>query len=110
MTPMKGFGERMKLALTLADMTPAQLASRIEVTPQAVGRWLRDEVDDIMSHHLFNAAKAMEVDAEWLSTGSGEPRPNNGTLSFTGRLLAEKIGTKSEATQRLLNDLLDHLD
>jgi transcriptional regulator with XRE-family HTH domain len=96
--------------MELSGMKPVQLANAAGVTPQAVGRWLRGEVEDLYSVHLFHVADATQVDARWLATGQGEPRPPAGALSFTGKLLAEKIGSKSDATQRVLNDLIDQLD
>lgn len=110
MVPMDGFADRIRLALELSGMTQVQLAKAIDVSPQAIGRWLRDEVEDILAKHLFHAADATQVDPRWLATGQGEARPERGSLSFTGALLAEKIGAKSESAQRALNDLLDHLD
>lgn len=110
MRVMEGFSDRLKLAMDLSGLKPVQLASSASVTPQAVGRWLRGEVEDLYSVHLFAVADATQVDARWLATGHGEPRPAAGKLSLTGVLLAEKIGSKSEASQRVLNDLIDQLD
>lgn len=96
--------------MSLSNMSAAELARAIDVTQQAVGRWLRDEVDDVMSHHLFHAADAMKVDARWLATGQGSPRPEREGLPFVGALIAEKIGKKSESSQRLINEIIERLD
>jgi len=110
MVVMDGFSERLKVAMELSGIKPVQLAAVVGVTPQSVGKWMRGEVEDLMSNHLFSVADATQVDARWLATGQGEPRPESRGLSFVGSLLAQKIGTKTEDSQRIINEIIDRLN
>lgn len=49
----------------------ASLARETGITKGAVGQWCNGQTDHIRPLYLFDAARALRVEAEWLGTGKG---------------------------------------
>jgi transcriptional regulator with XRE-family HTH domain len=45
------------------------------VSRAAVSKWLSGKVSDLRNERLFAVAELCQVDARWLGTGAGDPRP-----------------------------------
>jgi phage repressor protein C with HTH and peptisase S24 domain len=65
-------GQRIKWAISEADMTPADLARARKVSRQAVKQWLSDETVPT-GPNLVGIAIDTDVDPQWLATGRGSP-------------------------------------
>ena len=65
---------RLQWALDHTEHTQASLAREIGISKGAVGQWASGATDHIRPAHLFDAARALRVEPEWLATGNG-PRP-----------------------------------
>ena len=113
MVVMDGFGKRIKLALERAGMNNAELARAIDVSPSTVGKWVHEEseVGKIEAQNLFDAAKVLRVDAEWLATGKGEPHPTPGSARITPEQasMLEAYDALSVQSRMTLAFLLDSL-
>ena len=79
---MSTFGERLQQALDLDGKRVADLAKRLArpdgalgTSPQSVYAALRGDTKSFSGENLLRAARYLEVDAWWLSTGHGVPRP-----------------------------------
>jgi SOS-response transcriptional repressor LexA len=70
---------RLRLAMKQSGVNQAKLAKSVGITPQAVGRWFKNNV--IGKDSLILAAKATSVSVGWLLTGEGEnPISDNNTI------------------------------
>jgi len=65
------FGRRLKHARTSADLSRAQLAAEIGITPDAVVKVELGYSKSLAAKHIFQAARAVQVSPEWLVTGNG---------------------------------------
>lgn len=110
---MDGFGNRVRVALDMAGMNNAQLARAIGVSPSTVGKWVHEEseVGKIEAHNLFDASRVLRVDAEWLATGKGEPRPapGSGRVSPEQAAIIDAYDALSVQSRMTLAFLLDSL-
>jgi len=113
MLVMDGFGNRVRMALELAGMNNAELARAIDVSPSTVGKWVHEEseIGRIEAHNLFDASRILRVDAEWLATGKGEPRPTPGAgrISPEQAAIIEAYEGLSVQSRMTLAFLLDSL-
>jgi len=62
---------RVQWALDHAGHTQASLAREIGISKGAIGQWVSGATDHIRPAHLFDAARALRVEAEWLGIGKG---------------------------------------
>lgn len=69
--------ERIKLAREAAKLTSAELARRVNVRPSSVSLWESGKNTPSVSH-LASLAVILNVRFEWLSTGRGEMRYEDG--------------------------------
>lgn len=63
--------ERLAWALEMSGHSQASLARETGITKGAVGQWCNGQTDHIRPLYLFDAARALRVEAEWLGTGKG---------------------------------------
>ena len=63
--------ERIKTALTRSGLSQAELGRAAGVTRGAVHQWLNGQTKKLDSSVAWAAAKALDVDPEWLATGKG---------------------------------------
>lgn len=63
--------QRMAWALEHSGHSQASLARETGITKGAVGQWCNGQTDHIRPLYLFDAARALRVEAEWLGTGKG---------------------------------------
>ncbi len=70
---MSTLGERFQKALDDAGISKSALAYACDVSPSAVTQWLNGDTKALKSATLLAAAKALNVNYEWLATGKGEP-------------------------------------
>lgn len=63
--------ERLRWALEHTGMDQVSLARHVGITKGAVGQWVSGDTAHIRPEHLFKAARALRVEAEWLGTGEG---------------------------------------
>lgn len=64
-------GKRIKEARDAAKLSKSELARLVGVSPSAVTQWESDETKSLEGANLLKAARAMNVDPEWLGTGHG---------------------------------------
>ena len=62
---------RLQWALDHTGHTQASLAREIGISKGAVGQWASGATDHIRPAHLFEAARALRIEPEWLATGNG---------------------------------------
>lgn len=102
--------ERLRISLKQSDLTITDLANKAKVSQSAVSQWLSGETKKIASDNLFDAAKALSVNPEWLATGKG---PMSDTAVINGNNLLTKADRikiarlNSDLTQQQLADLMD---
>jgi transcriptional regulator with XRE-family HTH domain len=68
---MNTFGERLKYALHLRDVSQAELARVIGVKQQAI--YLLCAGKSGGTKHAFSIARYLRIDPEWLILGNGKP-------------------------------------
>lgn len=67
--------ERIKIALTLSQKKASQLQKELGVSPAAMTYLLKGDSKGFSAENNARAARFLEVDAYWLATGEGAPRP-----------------------------------
>lgn len=70
--------DRLRFARQSARFTQETLARRLDVTPSAVAQWERPRGTRPSIRHLDGIALATGVSIEWLATGRGSSKRNNG--------------------------------
>jgi transcriptional regulator with XRE-family HTH domain len=60
--------------MTAAGLSQAQLARSLKVTPAAVSLWLSGRTTRVMSENVFEIARVLHVDPEWLQHGTLQSR------------------------------------
>jgi transcriptional regulator with XRE-family HTH domain len=89
------FGQRMLLALDMANLSQADLARAIGSSKSTINKWCHDESHESTAQaaDLYAASVALRVDFVWLATGTGEPRPYQRmtTASLEAEMLARDI-------------------
>lgn len=68
--------ERLKHAMTEANVSSADLARACGVSTASVSDWLSGESKSIKAANLLKAAKFLNVSPDWLATGQGPMRLN----------------------------------
>jgi len=63
--------DRLQWALEMSGHTQASLAREVGISKGAVGQWCNGQTDHIRPQYLFDAARVLRVEAEWLGTGKG---------------------------------------
>lgn len=63
--------ERLRIAMREAGVTQAELARRCGVKPSSIHGWLSGKSKFLRGENLLKAAKALNVQQEWLATGKG---------------------------------------
>lgn len=66
-----GLAERVTWAFEQSGHTQASLAREIGISKGAIGQWATGKTDHIRPVHLFDAARALRVEPEWLGNGKG---------------------------------------
>lgn len=64
------FAQRLCVALKRAEMSQAELARQVGVTPSSVSQWAKGESKAPTPANLFAAADVLRCSAKWLATGS----------------------------------------
>jgi transcriptional regulator with XRE-family HTH domain len=71
-TPLKKFGDRLKDALTAADISQAELARRTKITPQAVNQWTVAKLPpELTLDRWVFLSRLLNINLEWLAYGVG---------------------------------------
>lgn len=98
---MSTLAERLSELLTPeSGLTQSGLAAACGIKPPSVSDWISGKTKSIRSEHLHNAAKYLNVSAEWLATGK-EPRGLEHSKNSRATALAEggTIPVSSPETQ-----------
>ena len=82
--------ERIKLAMDEAGMSQVDLARACGVKPPSVHGWLSGKSKFLRGENLLQAARALNVNQDWLATGAG---PMRGDIQPLDPLLGLKPGT-----------------
>jgi hypothetical protein len=90
-------GKRIEYALAQSKKSPADASKACHVTAQAVYSWIRDEIKNLRSEHLFELADLTQFEAKWIATGNGPERP------------AGKMDAKKEEILRAMEDMPDYM-
>lgn len=84
------YQSRLQTALNLADQDRKGLSSGIGLSVQAIGQVLSGATKAFTAENNAKAARYLKVNAHWLATGEGEPRP---------LLMAEREALSTEAVE-----------
>ena len=63
--------DRLRRARKAAQLTQAELATRLGVVPSAIAQWERPDGTAPSSSNLIRVAGLLDVSFEWLATGRG---------------------------------------
>lgn len=63
--------DRIAAAMTARNMTAADLARACQVKPPSVSAWLSGDTKSLRADVLLKAARALDVEPEWLAAGTG---------------------------------------
>jgi hypothetical protein len=97
------FFERLGWSMRRKDKQIAEVAEAVEVTPNAVRKWLKTRVRGIKSNELFTVAYFLDVNAKWLATGVGSPFADElAQLLQAAALLVEPIKQFQQALTAVL--------
>ncbi|MCF8156423.1 MAG: helix-turn-helix domain-containing protein [Rhodoferax sp.] len=67
--------DRLRQALALANKTAGQLQKELGISPAAMTYLLDGATKAFNAANNCKAARFLDVDAFWLATGEGQPRP-----------------------------------
>ena len=67
--------DRLREALALAEKTAASLQKELGISPAAMTYLLDGATKSFNAANNAKAARFLDVDAFWLATGEGQPRP-----------------------------------
>jgi transcriptional regulator with XRE-family HTH domain len=81
--------QRIRKARHAAELTQAEVARRVGVTPGAVSQWETGTSANIRQDHLLALCEALGVAVPWLVRGEGPMRPRG--LSARSRALAALV-------------------
>ncbi|MCX8018395.1 MAG: helix-turn-helix domain-containing protein, partial [Rhodocyclaceae bacterium] len=73
--PLSPLAQRILMRLQQTGKTRAGLARACGVKPPSVSDWLNGRTKRLEGAHLLRAAAFLEVNPEWLATGSGPMQP-----------------------------------
>lgn len=68
--------ERIKIAMEAAGLSQSDLARACGVKPPSVHGWLSGKAKFLRGENLLQAARALNVNQDWLATGAGPMQPN----------------------------------
>lgn len=73
--------ERIKLAMDQAKMSQVDLARACGIKPPSVNGWLSGKAKFLRGENLLRAARALNVNQDWLATGAGPMRSTEGAVN-----------------------------
>jgi len=105
------FGQRLELALKLAEKDRSALAEATDLTVQAIGQVIQGKTKALTAENSAKAARFLKVDSYWLATGEGKPRPVGATVAGPDqwpfqRLALDRFLQLTENQQRGIEDSL----
>ena len=106
---MMTLGERIKLARLKAGVTKSALAAAADVSPSAVTQWENGDTKTLRSASVLAAAKALNVDYEWLATGKGEPDGNRAEQPRAAYGVSEAALEVARGFDQLTPDCQEHV-
>lgn len=68
---MNTLADRLTIAITKAGITKAELARRVGISAPSVNGWFTGKAKFLRGENLLAAAKALDVDQDWLASGKG---------------------------------------
>lgn len=80
---MNTLAERLRYAMEVLPprkIKGVDLARAVGVKPPSVSDWLSGKSKTMEGENLLKASSFLEVDANWLATGKGSPKPINGVV------------------------------
>lgn len=104
------YKDRIAEAMERANVSPQQLAEKLDISYQAVMKVLSGASKMMKADNNVKAAKFLKVDSEWLATGDGQqhgPRvwPFSGELLEVARQAAASDLRKAENAARNALDM-----
>jgi len=101
-TEDKARGSRLDKAIRESSLSRAEIAKKLNVTPQAIWKWCK--TGKISRENLLQLATILKIDASFLNKGEGSPR----TSKQTGEISAQKLSGALRLVMREHGeDLLD---
>lgn len=108
---------RLKERMEALDMTAAELARRVGIKPPSVFLWLDGSTQSIKGGNLLKAASALEVNPEWLASGTGPKFPSqqshhvaqSQTPYYGDPLIAEAVSLLGSMSQSARSEALSFL-
>jgi len=95
----EGYAARLQKALDLAQKGTTELANGIGVAYQTIYQILKGPTKSLSVANHARAARFLGVDAYWLATGEGVPRPESAT-SFEAMDVARIIDSIEDPVRR----------
>jgi phage repressor protein C with HTH and peptisase S24 domain len=86
--------DRIRWAMNEAGITQVELARRVGIAPPSVHGWLTGKAKFLRGENLLLAARALNVNEDWLATGKGEP---NAPYTVNAIDLMAALGAQSVA-------------
>lgn len=78
---MSGFGARLRCAMVMVDLSPADLARRLKKPKKTIYAWLAsDEPPTVEPELIWDLADSVKTAARYLFTGKGSPLQRPGIL------------------------------
>lgn len=71
---MNTLADRLTVAIAAAGITKAELARRVGISAPSVNGWFTGKAKFLRGENLLAAAKALNVDQDWLASGRGAMR------------------------------------
>ena len=84
---MDTLADRLTIAIAAAGITKAELARRVGISAPSVNGWFTGKAKFLRGENLLAAARALDVEQEWLATGRG-PMTRAHSEQATGRSVA----------------------
>jgi hypothetical protein len=98
-------GKRIEHTLATSNKTPAEAARACHVTAQAVYSWIRDEIKNLRSEHLFALAELTQFEAKWIATGNGPERPKGKMNAKTAEVLKAMEDMPEYMVDKVVDDI-----
>lgn len=68
---MNTLADRLTIAIDAAGITKAELARRVGISAPSVNGWFTGKAKFLRGENLLAAARALDVDQDWLASGKG---------------------------------------
>lgn len=68
---MNTLADRLTIAINAAGITKAELARRVGISAPSVNGWFTGKAKFLRGENLLAAARALDVDQDWLASGKG---------------------------------------